>query len=891
MVRQKPWDIYEAAILLDAVINMYEGKVDRKTAIAEVSGKLRLMAVKSGLEIDEIYRNIAGITFQMYSMESAYVGYTMRKPATKLFLEIVKMMQGQKHEYERVLQEAKDLIGENESIEEKYMSWLSTKVSRAQISEMNMVYPEIEEFCLSRKILKKKLFETTELDVLSDVRKTVDSNGIFRFKFKRQAKKMSVAIRYYVEFMKEEQKPKIVDVITTEDASAEDYESLEEETTVLIEQNINPKKRKQEFMDWMMENGMATGTVRPYVSSVGLGGKIALDHGIIEKDVFCIADIEVLKQALNSLMNDKEFVEKNESRHNQFKAAWTKYINFSGDASFNSRSIKVEGDITHKDIDSVLYMRLKSMASVYDNVDGFEIEWIQARLGLDIDLDELRSVLNEISWITEVAADVYSFSKNAKPLAQTIEFDKDAFVRVLMMRYQNGMRFDSIDFENFRETYDDIFGESIGLSDRELELCLRKCGVIYEGRVFPAEGIINCDAKGKLMAYIAESFEKGKQVLYYKAIYSDLSDVFAYCFNLTDAMMLRPYLEHVCNTGDYFFADDYMSKEENVKINHSAEVEEFLLAAGKPLSYDEIYVGLSHISRDVVYSEIKTNSNIILNEKEHYYHYGIFEFSSEDADKISGYISEEIEKDGYCIWSRVFVKIQQTMPLFIENNIYLSSVGIRNAISKKLSGRFNFDSEVICTKGQSLNMAAVYRLYGQHHAPFSDEEIYEFAREVSGKVIYFDSLSETTVRTSKNLFVPKGDIEFDVEVVDNALATYLPSGYMLIRDIDSFLVFPNVGYEWNVFLLESYLMYFSKKYTLSNNGRSLNNVAGALVRRGTGFDDFLNVCADVLANSDVTLTKAKALDYLADQNLLTRKRYAKIDEAISKARQIRNKKG
>lgn len=231
------------------------------------------------------------------------------------------------------------------------------------------------------------------------------------------------------------------------------------------------------------------------------------------------------------------------------------------------------------------------------------------------------------------------------------------------------------------------------------------------------------------------------------------------------------------------------------------------------------------------------------------------------------------------------------MPLFIENNIYLSSVGIRNAISKKLSGRFNFDSEVICTKGQSLNMAAVYRLYGQHHAPFSDEEIYEFAREVSGKVIYFDSLSETTVRTSKNLFVPKGDIEFDVEVVDNALATYLPSGYMLIRDIDSFLVFPNVGYEWNVFLLESYLMYFSKKYTLSNNGRSLNNVAGALVRRGTGFDDFLNVCADVLANSDVTLTKAKALDYLADQNLLTRKRYAKIDEAISKARQIRNKKG
>ena len=892
MVKQKAWNMHEAAILLETVILLHEGKVDRKTAIEEVSGKLRSMAIKSGLEIDEIYRNIAGITFQMYSMESAYVGYTMRKPATKLFLEAVKIMREQPQEYEKILQEAKELIGENKSMEEKYLSWLSTKVSRAQMSELYMVYPEIEDFCLSRKILKNKLFETSDIQVLENVRKTVDSNGIFRFKYKRQAKKMSVAIRYYVEFIKEEsQKPVTTEILEATNEFEKETETIVDEYTPSVMQDISPEERKQEFMDWMINNGMAVATVRPYVSSVGLVGKIALDHGIIAKDVFSIADAEVLKQALNSLMNDEEFVEKNESRHNQFRAAWVKYINFSGDSNFASKSVRAEGRTILKNADSSLYMRLKSMASVYDDVHGFEIEWIQARLGLEIDLDELRIVLDETKWITEVAPDVYSFAKNAKPFEQTIEFDKDAFVRVLMMRYQNGMRFDSIDFENFRETYADIIGETVELTDRELELCLRKCGVLYEGRIFPAEGIINSSAREKLISYIADSFESGKQVLYYKAIYSDLADVFAYCFNLTDAMMLKPYLEYISEDREYFFAEDYMSKEANITINHSAEIEEFLLAAGKPLSYEEIYAGLSHISRDVVNSEIRTNSNIILNEKEHYYHYGIFEFSSEDADKISGFISDDIEEEGYCIWSRVFVRIQQTMPLFVENNIYLSSIGIRNAIAKKLAGRFNFDSEVICVRGQSLNMAAVYKLYGQHHAPFSDEDIYEFAKEVSGKVIYFDSLSEATVRTSKNLFVPIDDISFDVEAVDNALATYLSTGYMLIRDIDSFLVFPNVGYEWNAYLLESYLMYFSEKYSLVNNGRSLNNVAGALVRKGTGFDDFLNVSADVLANSDVPLSKAKALDYLADQNLLTRRSYAKIDEAISKARQIRNKKG
>ena len=390
--------------------------------------------------------------------------------------------------------------------------------------------------------------------------------------------------------------------------------------------------------------------------------------------------------------------------------------------------------------------------------------------------------------------------------------------------------------------------------------------------------------------YIENSFMAGNRVLYYKAIYTDLSDVFANCFNLTDAMMLKPYLEHVCDPDEYYFTDEFISKEKGIKINHSTEVEDFILAAGKPLSYEEIYAGLSHVSNDIIYGVIKTSSNIIMNEKEHYFHYGIFEFSSEDADRITDYINQSIEEDGYCIWSIVFERIQKSMPIFIENNVYLSSIGIRNAVAKKLSGRFHFDGEVICRRGESLSMADVYRLYGEHHTPFSDDDIYYFSKKVSNGVIYFDSLSETAVRVNKNLFVSKENIDFDVEATDNAIATYLETGYMLVKDIDSFLVFPNVGYEWNEYLLETYLMYFSKKYALCNNGRSLNNVAGAVVKVGSGYDDFSDVCADAIAKSGYALTKNKALDYLGEVNLLTRRSYRKIDSVLVKAKQIRNRK-
>ena len=906
MAKQKPWDKHEAAILLDAVIRVRSGELERKQAIVDVSEKLRRKAQIAGMEIDNVYRNVAGITFQMHSMESAFVGHTLVKPATKLFSEVVEMMRNSREEYDAVLQEAIELTGAGKTSEERYIQWLSKKVSAAQMYELYIAYTQISDYFMEKKVLKQPLLETTDKRVLAVIQKTIDENRIFRFKHKRQINKMSAAIRYYVKYIKDgisekEDKVETSDPVQKNDdyvkenhiqdsTVLESSENDEAQTSVESETVISADQRKKDFANWMLKSGMAEATVRPYISSVGLAGEIALESGIIPMNIFEITDVELLKEAIGKLMVDPGFFEKNEARHNQFRAAWIKYINYSGDPNFSARDIRSDKaetvQVVSKDSE-ILYRRLKSMASVYDDIAGHELGWIRERLGLSIELSELKEAVDEIPWIVEVEDGVYSFSKNATPM---VDFDRESLTRVLMLRYQNGMQFDSIDLEVFRETYCDIIGEELDLTDKQLMTCLCKSGVMYKGRVFPAEGIISESVKEKLMEYIENSFSEGKQVLYYKAIYSDLSDAFAYCFNLTDAMMLKPYLEYVCDQDEYFFTDEFISKEKDVKVDHSAEVENFILAAGKPLSYEDIYAGLSHVSNDIIYGVIKTSSNIIMNEKEHYFHYGIFEFSPEDADKITDYINQSIEEDGYCIWSLVYDRLQESMPIFIENNVYLSSLGIRNAVARKLSGRFHFDGEVICRRGESLSMADVYRLYGEHHTPFSDDDLYYFSKEVSGGAIYFDSLSETAARVSKNLFVSKKYIDFDIEATDNAISTYLETGYMLVKDIDSFLVFPNVGYEWNEFLLETYLMYFSRKYALCNNGRSLNNVAGAVVRKGSGYDDFSDVCADALAKSGCALTKDKALDYLGEVNLLTRRSYRKIDSVLVKAKQIRNRK-
>ena len=218
-----------------------------------------------------------------------------------------------------------------------------------------------------------------------------------------------------------------------------------------------------------------------------------------------------------------------------------------------------------------------------------------------------------------------------------------------MNRYQSGMQFDSIDFENFRDTYADMYDEKLSFTDEELESRLKHCGILYKDRLFPAEGIIDNGTKERLFTYIENNFAAGAKVLYYKAIFSDLADAFVYCFSLTDEQMLKAYIEHTAEKGKYYFHSNFMSTEKNVKIDHSAEIEDFMLAAGKPLSYDEAYEGLSHISKDIIYREIRTNSNFLMNARECYFHIDIFEFSESDGDRIAEILNKEIDENGYAM--------------------------------------------------------------------------------------------------------------------------------------------------------------------------------------------------------------------------------------------------
>ena len=89
--RQPKWDTYEAAILLDGYLEMLRTNRSKMQIVKRISADLRQMAVNRGIEIDNIYRNENGISYQIQSMDSACKGKKGYVPATRLFKETVEL--------------------------------------------------------------------------------------------------------------------------------------------------------------------------------------------------------------------------------------------------------------------------------------------------------------------------------------------------------------------------------------------------------------------------------------------------------------------------------------------------------------------------------------------------------------------------------------------------------------------------------------------------------------------------------------------------------------------------------------------------------------------------------------------------------------------------------
>ena len=976
----------EAVIMLNALIAAREGRMSRKDAIVAVSSELRSRAKRNGIKVDDIFRNVNGITLQMSTMEYILTDGEkgMKKSSMpKLFQEAVAMYRSERATYEKTLREARN-VPDTQPIQDQYFAWLETQVSPAQLLELNMIYIDIEDFCLKRSVIKKKLFSLTNLADIRKVMNTVDFNKVFRFTYKKKLSKMSSAMRFYYRFVKEhpelltqatpmksiqnatpmetkpvEPSPELVEYRETSAPSTvgtaaykidftniqslaftqpTEYSYFEEEQGKVnswtrlyvqvvkclmddypdvlrsyINRNIGgqgrcdftdeagmssmttPKKVqdnfyletnlsatdiagkikklldlcnvdcenlevyyqkrgsaasltvsapkiedcsnssdsesiKEQFVCWMQQTGSASGTIRSYVSAIGQSSKAANEYGVCDTDLFLIEDANKLQQILDELLKVPVFRKLNAQQHNRFRAAVSKLVAYRSSTGTITAHTRLEEKLPE----------LKAAEPV-----------IKPQ-GLP---EETRIRYTEI--LSE-------------------HFGEDG--------YQTGR---PIFRGRFKRFYAEKYGCPPAETDNRIDEIMSMVGTKRDDRVFPKQDDIQNDLVMEIVSDVLSAFDSGATAVYIEAVYDKYQQPLADNLHIYNQDALESLLLAHAN-GKYIQRYSFLTNNWS-----GANAQEDLLRIMKTFHQPQNYAAIHEKAWFLPYERMKnilvTTASIVNVAAETYFYAPNLPVSAVELAYLSSLMNEELSYHSYITDVRLMQLIAEKCPSIAINTDGYTTYGLRNCLGYILRDQFAFDGPIITLKGKELSMADVFTEFAKDHEVLSVDELSALSNEMN-IVIYWDSVLSEMIRVSATELVRKDQIKFDVEAIDEILDGICPGDYIPLPEVNLFLYFPNIGYPWNSYLLESYLFSCSKKFRLLHSSFIKTGVYGAMVRKDADVPDYRYLLVDVLSKSNALDSTKEALQYIVDKGYQQRRRYEGIEAVIQEAKLIKEQR-
>lgn len=216
---------------------------------------------------------------------------------------------------------------------------------------------------------------------------------------------------------------------------------------------------------------------------------------------------------------------------------------------------------------------------------------------------------------------------------------------------------------------------------------------------------------------------------------------------------------------------------------------------------------------------------------------------------------------GYISSSQLFDATKNHMPEFIVDN-GLSDRGVLNLAKKLFSGiaRYRYPHIVDRNKyGEEKKLdtsRVLWYLFGEEGI-ITEEQLGILSQKYqwSDISIYnlITELDEEMYRVGKYDY--SMDLKIDngkIEGIDNVLSKLLTSVYRPIQSIADFESFVNIGFEWNGYLVETFINYFSKRFRIIEREHSLRHVLSSVyVEVDSDFISFEEIVAFELKKANI----------------------------------------
>lgn len=438
--------------------------------------------------------------------------------------------------------------------------------------------------------------------------------------------------------------------------------------------------------------------------------------------------------------------------------------------------------------------------------------------------------------------------------------------------------------KRFKKYFFDEYGENLSQSGEEIEEILKKVGTQRDQRIFPKQNDNQNQLIDDIVKDIEFAFESGASAVFIEAVYEKYKQPLADKLKIYTEKACVPLILQNAN-GKFKYCTSYFTCG-NRKADPAGDILRFMKEFHQPLSYDKIFKSLWYIPRNKLESLIKNQIlSVVYVGNAMFFYAPNLPTDETDLQKISSLLQAETDFHGYITDVKMMELIKSKYPFIAMNLESFSTYAVRKCLSYILREKFAFNGSIISASGTQLNLSNVFADFAREHENLTLEELKNFAKELETGIYWSPVLNEM-VRISQNNFVRKDLIIFDVRATDNFLEEMYPQKYIPLKEISLFINFPNAGYAWNIYLLESYLYSFSRKFKLVHSSFSEGGVYGAMVRVDSSISDYESLITDALSYSD-SLTESKALQFIVDKGFQQRKAYKNIGDVIRNAKIIK----
>ncbi len=422
----------------------------------------------------------------------------------------------------------------------------------------------------------------------------------------------------------------------------------------------------------------------------------------------------------------------------------------------------------------------------------------------------------------------------------------------------------------FMKRFEESYHRPCCIKDKALDETIAKLTWKLNERCYRPETVLSDEHYDKLMGIIAELFEKDAPFIEYQALIDQQEEAGdSYLLPMKTAEELCTYLQYTCP--DYIYFPKKISETQSLRTIRLTEVlSEYIQNIGEARSIEALRHAFPYLSRKTIEQNIDAKVIIKNNKDQTFIHIDNIGLNDDDYEAIAKAIADGLRESAPMNYLSLLERLPDHIADILQN---LPKDVMRSLLTMKYGDQYAFKAVInYVGVSSSLDTALENEFGHQERITMSDIEDLMKRTGTQAYSTVFTYIYNNFCRISESDFVKAESISFDVPAIDRQIAAQHKGDYILMRDI-IFDGFPYAGYQWNKYLLYSYIYRYSERYELKNfaNFPIKEGEGGIAIFRGIHkkYDDI--VLEYLIVLNPFPNDEDEALEKLTDAGLIKRK--------------------